>query len=125
MPLPSANSPSRRVRTTRRSVLIADKVADWGIAIGGMTVILAVTGIMVFLVQAVVPLFTGASPGKISTYVMPIGGERPLATALDEYKTVGVAIAGQTDIGAMLPGTPAKRLAGVTGSAEVAGCAAA
>lgn len=81
-----------RPRTTRRSVLLADKVADWTITIGGMAVILAVAGIMVFLVQVVVPLFMGGEPGKTYSYELPTGGEPPLATAVDEYKTVGATI---------------------------------
>ena len=46
----------RRAKTTARSVIIADKVADWTIRIGGIGVIVAVFGIMVFLAQTVVPL---------------------------------------------------------------------
>ncbi|HEY8351944.1 MAG TPA: hypothetical protein VIK87_05325, partial [Sphingomonadales bacterium] len=49
----------RRDRTTRRSVILLDRLADWTITIGGLGVIAAVLGIMVFLVNVVVPLFTG------------------------------------------------------------------
>ena len=82
----------RKPVTTRRGVLIADKVADWTITVGGMAVILAVAGIMMFLLQVVVPLFAGGSPGKSTSYVMPTGGAPPLATAIDEYKTIAAII---------------------------------
>ena len=52
---------ARREKSTRRSVLIADKVADWTITVGGLGVIVAVFGIMAFLVNVVIPLFTGGS----------------------------------------------------------------
>ncbi len=42
--------------------LFADKAADWTIRIGGIGVIVAVFGIMVFLAQTVVP----CSPARVS-----------------------------------------------------------
>jgi len=42
---------ARRKKTTRRSVIIADKLADRTITIGGILVIIAVLTIMVFLFQ--------------------------------------------------------------------------
>lgn len=44
-------------RKTRRWVLIADSIADRMIKIGGVLVIGAVLGMMVFLVYEVLPLF--------------------------------------------------------------------
>jgi phosphate transport system permease protein len=53
--------PRRQNRVTRRSVLIIDRLADWSITVGGLLVIVAVFGIMLFLAQVTVPLFTGAA----------------------------------------------------------------
>ncbi|MGE4281393.1 MAG: ABC transporter permease, partial [Magnetospirillum sp.] len=89
--LPAATG-KRRDRTTRKSVVVKDKIADWTITIGGMTVILAVAGIMVFLLQVVVPLFTGGSVGTRSSYVLPHTSQRAVATLVDEYKVVATML---------------------------------
>ncbi len=47
----------RRTHTTRRSVRIADSIARWIIAIGGIGTILAISLVAVFLVWTVLPLF--------------------------------------------------------------------
>ncbi len=80
---------------TRRSVLIADRAADWIIRVGGVAVILAVVLIMAFLVQVVVPLFAGATvQARIEHDFAGEGGvERPLASAIDEHQTIVVALA--------------------------------
>src|SRR4051812_24803251 len=81
----------RRVKTTARSVLIADKVADWTIRIGGISVIVAVFGIMFFLMQTVVPLFTGADAGPLHTIVRP-AAHQALMDVVDEYQTLAVSV---------------------------------
>jgi phosphate transport system permease protein len=88
----------RPVRKTRRSVLVADRAADWGIRVGGIFVILAVLGIMAYLLQAVVPLFTGGT--VLESHAVPLppsaiaqpqrGGAR--MTVLDEYRTIGAEL---------------------------------
>ena len=90
----SGAKPSRKRRsmTTSRSVLIADKVADWTIRTGGIGVIVAVFGIMVFLAQVVVPLLTGASVDGTFTSAQPVVNSRPLMDVIDEYKTVTVSV---------------------------------
>lgn len=81
----------RRSMKTARSVLIIDKVADWGIRIGGIGVIVAVFGIMVFLAQVVVPLFTGASvESSSSAKIEP--GPRALMEVIDEYKVLSTSV---------------------------------
>ncbi len=77
---------------TARSVILADKVADWTIRIGGLGVIAAVFGIMLFLTLVVVPLFTGASVERSAVTAEPSGGARPLMDVIDEYKTISVSI---------------------------------
>lgn len=82
----------RRRKATSARVLITDKIADWGISIGGLMVIVAVFGIMVFLAQVVVPLFQGGDLRMARSYVVTPG--KPLAWSnVDEYQTIGIRIA--------------------------------
>jgi phosphate transport system permease protein len=83
---------ARRSMKTARSVLIADKVADWTIRIGGLGVIAAVFGIMLFLTLVVVPLFTGANVGGSAVSDKAIASGQPLMDIIDEYKTVSVSV---------------------------------
>ena len=88
---PESPSRQRRSMKTARSVIIIDKTADWVIRIGGLGVILAVFGIMIFLAQVVVPLFTGASlESSTSAKVDP--GPRPLMEVIDEYKVLSTSV---------------------------------
>ncbi|MGH7185181.1 MAG: ABC transporter permease subunit, partial [Pseudomonadota bacterium] len=72
-------------------MLIADRAADWGIRIGGIFVILAVLGIMAYLVQVVVPLFTGARILEHHAVTVPQRGET-LMEVIDDYRTIAVSI---------------------------------
>lgn len=76
---------------TARSVIVIDKAADWIIRIGGVGVIVAVFGIMIFLLQVVVPLFTGASLEGSST-VKTAPGPRALMDVIDEYKVLSTSV---------------------------------
>jgi phosphate transport system permease protein len=89
---PKSPTRQRRSMRTARSVIIADKMADWTIRIGGLGVIIAVFGIMLFLGLVVVPLFTGASVGKAAVGEKSIPGGRPLMDIVDEYNTLSVSI---------------------------------
>ncbi len=81
----------RRSMKTARSVIMIDKAADWIIRIGGIGVIVAVFGIMAFLAQVVVPLFTGASVESAgSVKIAP--GPRALMEVIDEYKVVSTSV---------------------------------
>ncbi|MCC6913314.1 MAG: ABC transporter permease subunit [Rhodospirillaceae bacterium] len=81
----------RRSMKTARSVIVIDKAADWIIRIGGIGVIVAVFGIMVFLAQVVVPLFTGASvESSSSAKIAP--GPRALMEVIDEYKVLSTSV---------------------------------
>lgn len=80
--------PLKRDKSTKASVLFFDKVADWTITVGGLFVILAVAGIMVFLVQVVVPLFTGAELKSRVEYTLPPSAGPVLAERIDEFHTV-------------------------------------
>ena len=58
-------------RTTRKSVLFADRAADVTITVGGLLVILAVFGILAFLAKEAIPLFTGGQVKKEQSYALP------------------------------------------------------
>jgi len=97
----------RRSMKTARSVIIIDKTADWVIRIGGLGVILAVFGIMIFLAQVVVPLFTGASL-ESSTSAKVETGPRPLMEVIDEYRVLSTSVdaVGQVHAFHIPTGTP-------------------
>ena len=82
----------RRTKTTRRSVLIIDKLADRTITIGGIAVIMAVLVIMVFLVQQVVPLFSGGEIKEHTAYDIPDRSSEPLNVIMDENKTIAAMV---------------------------------
>jgi phosphate transport system permease protein len=97
--LPPERPPARagawvRPKTTPRRVVWVDRFADWAISIGGLAVILAVFGIMAFLVDVVVPLFRGASVEAEHRYEVPAAATsgRPLALVADEYDTVALEL---------------------------------
>jgi phosphate transport system permease protein len=77
---------------TRRSVIVADRVADWTIKIGGIGVIVAVFGIMAFLAEVVVPLFTGGSVVSQLSNRIPSALGKVLTNRVDEYNTLSVVV---------------------------------
>ena len=83
---------SRRDLSTRRSVLLADRIADWTIRIGGIGVIVAVFAIIAFLAQVASPLFAGAAVTGEQRAAVAAGPDRVLGLWLDEYKTVAIAL---------------------------------
>jgi phosphate transport system permease protein len=95
----------RRDKNTKRSVLIADKIADWTIRIGGVGVILAVFGIMVFLAEVVAPLFLGNRVVGETTFTKPVEQGRIVMDRMDEYKTLSVAVADNGTVKAFHVGT--------------------
>jgi phosphate transport system permease protein len=80
--------PPRRDRSTRRSVVIVDRAADWTIRIGGVCVMAAVFGIMVFLADVVIPLFSDSEASAPIDFAMPAGEAAVLATLVDEYRSM-------------------------------------
>ena len=81
-----------RPKQTPAIVRITDKVADWTISIGGLFVIVAVFGIMVFLIQVVVPLFTGADLRGTHSFIFPSQSVAALTTKVDETRTVALQL---------------------------------
>jgi phosphate transport system permease protein len=81
----------KRDKTTRKSVLIKEKIASYTITIGGLMVILAVIGIMVFLVQVAAPLSLG---GKIeSESKFNVQAKQFVWLNADEYRTTAARVA--------------------------------
>ena len=68
-----------------------DKVAGYGISVGGIAVITAVLLIMFFLVYVVAPLFSSASIEKRAEFNIPgVVNEETLYYGIDEYKESAV-----------------------------------
>jgi len=104
-PSEKPNPRFERRRETRRSVLVADRIADAVIRVGGLSVIVAVFGIMAFLVAVVVPLFTGASVVSTTERQLEIGGAAILGASIDDYHTVVVKIGEDGGVEAFHVGT--------------------
>ena len=79
-----------RRRQTRTSVKVIDAVAKYGITVGGLAVVAALTAIVVFLFVVVVPLFHNADTELASEATLPAAAEgadelaAPIAMAVDE-----------------------------------------
>jgi len=86
------NSEIRQPKRTRRWVLVADRLADRIITVGGVLVIGAVLGMMVFLVWEVLPLFKGGSVDYHAGYRFDGKSDSLVALTMDEYKTVAVSV---------------------------------
>ncbi len=82
----------RGPRKTRRWVLIADSIADRMITVGGILVIGAVLGMMVFLVYEVLPLFKGGFIESQSDYILDSETSPVLVWLMDEYKTIAASV---------------------------------
>ena len=82
----------RREKSTKKSVLLGDKVANWVITIGGLLVIVAVITIMLFLISVAMPL---AGSGEVREHrVHTLATGKPVAWLnADEYTTVGIRVA--------------------------------
>ena len=76
-----------RERSTRRSVVIADKLSRLFITVGGIGTIIAVLGVAVFLVWVVVPLFLPAKVESVEAFPRD-SSEEVVHVAVDEYKVL-------------------------------------
>lgn len=81
----------RRDKTTKKSVVVGDKVANWAITIGGLLVIVAVITIMLFLVSVAFPLAKGGELRRHDVYTLAIPKEVAWLNA-DEYTTVAIRV---------------------------------
>jgi phosphate transport system permease protein len=88
-----ARAERRRVRSmdTRRSVVWGERIARWVITFGGLMVIVAVMGIMAFLIRVVMPLLsTGQVLGSVS-YRAPVS-DQVIWVNGDEFQTLGISL---------------------------------
>ncbi len=86
----------RRPRTTSPRVRWIDRAATATITVGGLSVILAVLGMLVYLAAVVSPLFVGASIEREASYrLLPPGDAGDVLFAgVDEYKSLGICLMG-------------------------------
>ena len=89
-----AVSARQRRMTTRASVKIGEKLAGGIITVGGLMVIVAVLGIMVFLFRVVVPLMTSGELQGNVRYQLDTGQDVTWIVG-DEFQTVGLALAAE------------------------------
>ena len=89
-----AASARRRRMTTRASVRIGERLAGGIITVGGLMVIVAVLGIMVFLFRVVVPLMAGGEVLGNVRYQLDTDQD-VIWTNGDEFQTLGLALAAE------------------------------
>lgn len=87
-----ANTTGAGPKKTRRWVIVVDRIADRTITVGGVLVIAAVLGMMVFLVYEVLPLFKGGAVESSSNYASEVKPRDILGLAIDDNKTIAVAV---------------------------------
>ncbi len=86
--------------SARQSVRIIDKIATKVITIGGLFVILAVLGIMAFLVAVALPLFAGETITGSGVFRVAAPQSPLLSVELDDYNTIAVLV---SDDGVLTP----------------------
>ena len=90
------NEPNRPGRTrdlsARQSVRIIDKIATNVITIGGLFVILAVLGIMAFLVAVALPLFAGETITGSGVFRVAAPRSSLFSVEVDDYNTIAVLV---------------------------------
>ena len=91
-----ARAERRRLRSmdTRRSVIWGEKIAGGVITVGGLMVILAVLGIMVFLFRVVMPLMAGGEMLGNARYQLDTQQDVIWVNG-DEFQTLGLAVAAE------------------------------
>lgn len=85
-------SPSGRARQVRRSVIIIDRLADRTITIGGILVIMAVLGILVFLFLQTIPLFLGGETTGRHSYKLTASNEKMVHGGIDEHNSIAFVL---------------------------------
>ncbi|MCG8458113.1 MAG: hypothetical protein MI919_17690, partial [Holophagales bacterium] len=88
----------RRDRTTRKSVIVADKTARFFITFGGIGTIVSVLGVALFLIYVVLPLFLPAKVGTLEPLEIDRG--RLVSLGIDEYQLLGYTLlpSGQLEV---------------------------
>ncbi len=89
-----------RDMSARQSVRIIDKIVTKVITIGGLFVILAVLGIMAFLVAVALPLFAGETITGSGVFRVAAPQSPLLSVEMDDYNTIAVLV---SDDGVLTP----------------------
>lgn len=85
--LPPTDSAENQRR--RRWRMFKDGLATRGVALGGLSVILAIVLIFFYLLYVVVPLFKGAEMERVADYGLPGGSGPSLYLAMEEQAEIG------------------------------------
>ncbi|WP_455198739.1 ABC transporter permease subunit [Kaarinaea lacus] len=85
--LPAIDSAENQRR--RRWRMFKDGLATKGVAIGGVSVIIAIVLIFFYLLVVVLPLFSSAEAERIAVYTLPGEGESSLHLAIEEQAEIG------------------------------------
>ncbi len=95
--IPAADAPIAVRR--RRWRALKDLIAKYGIAVGGIGVIIAVVLIFFYLLYVVFPLFMPASMNRLHAYAVPGGNaSQTLLLAMEEQAEVGVRFTGDGQV---------------------------
>ncbi len=86
------SSETKKPKKTRPWVIWADRLADRVITVGGILVIAAVLGMLVFLVFQVIPLFKGGSLESHQSYKLNWKPYGPFGLYMDEYRTIVASV---------------------------------
>ena len=81
----------KRSMATRKSVIWGEKIAGAVITVGGLLVIVAVLGIMVFLFRVVMPLLDTGTQGSSVSYQIKLPAKAVWLNA-DEFQTIGAVV---------------------------------
>ncbi len=84
----------QRRMTTRTSVKLGENIAQGVITVGGLMVIVAVLGIMVFLIRVVMPLMAGGELHGSVRYQLDTEQDVIWING-DEFQTLGIAVAAE------------------------------
>ena len=71
--------------------MLKDHVARHAVGIGGISVIIAIVLIFVYLLYVVIPMFEGAEIRKVASYTLP-GQDKALYYAMEEQAEVGMQV---------------------------------
>ena len=85
----------RRSRKTRRWVLLADRISSIGITVGGVAVLGAVLGIVLYLVAVAVPLLRPARAEPLATFRLLTAEQMAVGVLffdVDEYRCLGTIV---------------------------------
>ncbi|MFN4171981.1 MAG: ABC transporter permease subunit [Pseudorhodobacter sp.] len=89
--MPMDGRVAKRAKSTRWTVIYGERIAKWVITVGGLLVIVAVLGIMVFLFRVVAPMLSpGQEVGSLSYRVS--GTSNPAWLNADEFQSLATVV---------------------------------